>query len=249
MVDPDGTYDNGSIIDETVATASQGRISTQAQSAGYTLFAALTNGGSISDSYTALRALLTVRELREAINTGIATCGRSLRTLNTATQTLVANTYQMTPTYGAGGFWPGMVVKAEVQFYVGQPTRDYIPLEGWRYLDDEIIQLPASVVDSFAGNLIRWTGYGPVYDNLSTDNPGTVIGTFDDSGQIEMLTAAVKAAAFGTIAAKGPPSDSGRYRQLQADALAQFKDMQRKWSRGIPIQRTTRTPMGSISVY
>ncbi len=244
--DPDSTWDNAYLQDSV--NGSLGRILSYAQSGKFTLFNALNPQGAITDGIE-VQKMMSFTDWREAVNTGIATCGKSLRTLTTQTLALVANDYQLDNTdlvYGVGGFWPGLVVKIDYQVWTGQPTREYVNVDDWWWLDDETIQLPTWLVDQYAGNNVRATGYGPVIDNIATDAPGTVIGTFDDSSQIEMLVAGVKAAAAGILTAKAPPGDSARYRQIQADSLAQCNDLKRKWSRGIPIQRSFKSPMGSV---
>jgi hypothetical protein len=247
--DLDGTWNMGWLQDTTIAGGSISRIKTWAQSINqFALFNNLSGSAATGDTYE-VHKVLSFEELRRAINRGIATCGQGLRILvRDESQVFVAATYQYKPNYDAtqaNAFFPGGVMEVHVQWDLGQPTAPWVKLKEWYYLDDETIQFTYQDPDYYAGNPIRFLGYGPISQRITTDNPTYVVGTFDDDYQIEALHYACTHHAWLMAAAKKSSNESQEEMQMAQVALSKYEEARKKWNRPQFVHRKIIVPTGA----
>lgn len=234
--DADNIWQNAFIQDISASPYPITRIQAWTQgNTSFTLFKAFGSGAPANgDSYELHRAL-SFFELRQVINRGISTCGQGLRTLvRDETQSLIAGQYQYLPNYSAAtpnAYFPQGVVKVEVQYYTGLPTAPWLELTDWEYLDDFTLQLTQDSVDAYAGNQLRFTGYGPVTGRITNDNPYDVIGTFDDDFQIEALTWACTYHGWLMLAAKKTTGEGEHETQMSQIAFQNFDAARKQWQR------------------
>jgi hypothetical protein len=246
--DLDGTWNMGWLQDLTVPGGSIVRIKTWSQSINQ--FALFNNPNPLAatgDQYE-VHKVLSFEELRRAINRGLATCGEGLRVLvRDESQVFVAAQYQYKPNYNAtqaNAFFPQGVMRLDVQWDLGQPTAPWVTLTDWEYIDDETIQVSYSDADYYAGNPIRFVGYGPITKRITTDAPATVIGTFDDDFQIEVLHYACTHHAWLIAAAKKSSNESQEELQMAQMMLAKYEDARKKWNRPQLMKRRIKVPTG-----
>jgi hypothetical protein len=231
----------------------------------YRNFAGLPLAG---DSYE-LTKLLSFPEIRNAINQAFNTVGATLRTLvRDESQSLVAGTYQYTPNYisatsaqyygpvppvytppttvppttPTNQFFAQGVVKIECQYYTGLPTAPWTELINWDYLDDYTIQLNQDDVDTFAGNLIRFTGYGPIAGPLTNDEPITVIATFPDDFAIDILTWACAHHVWLMVAMKQTVGERDSSDKNAEMAFKQYQLAVNKYQRPTTFKRMVKVP-------
>lgn len=201
---------------------------------------------TIGDIYE-VHQKLSFPQFRNCINNGIGWCGKWLRNqVRDETQTLIANQYTYKPNYSASAtnaFWPGEVVRVDWEYWLGQQTKTWMELQGWFYLDDETIQFPTWVVDQWAPNPIRFTGYGPVSGFITDDNPARVIGTFDDDFAANMLIWATTAAAWNTLGAQLEANEQSAAKANEQNALQQAQASRSTWERGRAQTGRVRTPV------
>lgn len=205
------------------------------------------------DSYE-IHTKLSFDELRSVINDGIAFAGKALRqAVRDESNTLTANNYQIKPNYVSGSansFFPGGVTAIAYEFWIGQSTRDWVTIPkatdggGWYYLDDETIQLPQGIVDTYAGNPIRLSGYGPVATPITTNASAQVIATLDDDWMNLVLKRACVYQAFALLFSK---SAGGERQNVQANmelALQQYESLIGKWKRRALQSESVLVPVG-----
>lgn len=246
--DSDGAW-NGAYIQQTTGfSIGTGitRINQWWQDSGtFILYRPFTGTVHVNDSYE-LTKLLSFPELRAAINNGFNTVGPSLRTLvRDESQMLVAGTYQYTPNYasaGANQFFVQGVVQIDCQYYEGLPTAPWTPLTNWEYLDDYTIQLNQDDVDTFAGNKIRFTGYGPIGPPLTNDFPSTVIAVFPDDFAIDILTWACVHHLWLMVAAKQTVGERDSSDKNAEMAFKQYQLAVNKYARPTPFKRMVKVP-------
>ncbi len=190
---------------------------------------------------------LSFQQLRACVNNGIGWCGKYLRNqVRDETQAMQANQYQYTPNYSASAtnaFWPGEVVRVDWEYWTGQGTREWIEMKDWYYLDDETLQFPTWVVDGWAPNPLRFTGYGPVTQRIVKDNWEQVIATFDDEFAANMLIWASTAAAWNMLGAQLQANEQSAAKANEQNALQQAQAARETWTRGRAQTGRTRTPM------
>jgi hypothetical protein len=202
--------------------------------------------GALANDVYEVHQKVTFEQLGNSVNNGIAICGKWLRNLvRDESQVLVSNQYEVIPNYSAAlpnAFFPGEVVRIDFQPDPGQPTSEWSELTGWYYLDDETIQLPTWVVDSFASNSLRFTGYGPVTGYILDANPNTVIGTFDDDFAATMLIWAVTADVWGTLASQLQANEQSAAAANEQRATQKWQAIRETWARGRSQTGRVKTP-------
>lgn len=246
--DLDGVWNQGYLQDTTVTGGSIARISNWTQSVNqFALFSNVSGSSVVGNSYE-VHKVLSFAELRRAINRGITMCGPGLRTLvRDETQTVQPSIYQYTPNYNAAttnAFFPQGVVRVEVQWDLGQPTAPWIQVNNWDYLDDFTIQFSYEDVNFYTGNPLRFTGYGPITNFITSDDPTLVIGTFDDDFLIESLVWASTHHAWLMAASKKSTGENKEELEMSQIAQQQFEESRRKWNRGSIIKRRIIVPTG-----
>jgi len=243
----DGTINSFWIQDTTVSGGSISRVSSWTQSnAQGTLVVAWPVLPAVGDSYELSVNSLSFPELRRAINSGIALCGRKLRTLvRDESQSLVSNTYQYTPNYdpaSANAFFPRGVDRVSFLWWVGQTTREFTDVN-FSYIDDSTIQLDDFVVDAYAGDTIRFQGMGPLTQRLKTDDPAQTIATFNDEFMIDALVWACVNRAWMIAGAKKSAGESQFELAMAQDALQQHQATMESWRRGPTVKARMDSPI------
>lgn len=249
--DLDGTWNQGWLQD--VSSTGQPIVQVQNWTQSVNQFTFYRNIATLDatvaqgDTYE-VHKVLNFGELQAAVNRGLSLCGQGLRTLvRDETQVFVASVYQYTPNYNTAlpnAFFPQGVVKMEVQYDLGVPTAPWIEVTGWDYLDDFTIQVSYYDADNFAGNPIRFTGYGPIVGRVTTNNPNFVIGTFTDDFMIDALIWACTHHAWMMAAVKKSTNENQAELQNAQYALSEFEACKKNWYRGAMIKRRVRTPTG-----
>lgn len=243
--DPDGYWDGAFVQDVTASGHPINRV--QFWTGGNNTFFMFQgwSGATLNDQYE-LHRLLSFPELRASINRAIAMCGQTIRNVvRDETQTLTAGTYQYTPNYdpsAAHAFFPGQVFRVEIEYETGLPTAPWIETSDWKYLDDQTIQLDLHTVDYYAGNPIRFSGYGPITTRLTSDDPTQTICTLPDEFAAEILIWACVHHAWQILAAKQTAGEQASSKENAQQALQQFSLAVRNWQRAQHIDRQAILP-------